>query len=233
MTKAALQNTKFYHLLSLIFIACLFTANMAEMKIINIMGMAQVSAGILFFPLLYLLNDVLTEIYGFSASRRTIWLALLFNLIFTMFMYLITFLPAGDDWAKKEAFELIFGLSPQIMIGSLITYFFGELINASIMASLKIQFQGRLFALRAIFSTLISSFLESVLFGIIMFYNQLTLYGITPNDELVKMIIMLTILKVLYEIIMIPFAIILITYLKKNEGLDVYEKPSFKKIFPF
>ena len=135
-------------------------------------------------------------------------------------------LPEGDDWQEKEAFEIIFALSPRIMIGSLISYFFGELINASIISYLKLGLQGRLFALRAVFSTLISSFLESVMFGLIAFYGRI------PDDELIKMTVMLTILKVLYEIIIMPLTIIFVSYLKKTENLDVYEKPSLKKIIP-
>ena len=135
-------------------------------------------------------------------------------------------LPEGEDWQEKEAFEVIFALSPRIMLGSLISYFLGELINSSIISSLKLQLQGRLFALRAVLSTLISSFIESILFGIIAFYGRI------PDDELVKMTVMLTILKVLYEIAVMPFTIMLVNYLKKVENLDVYEKPLLKNIFP-
>jgi len=190
------------------------------------MGVAQVGAGTIFFPLLYVLNDIITEVYGFSASHRTIWVALCFNSTFSLLMYLTMLLPEGDNWQEKEAFEVIFALSPRIMIGSLISYFFGELINASIISYLKLSLQGRLFALRAVFSTLISSFLESVMFGIIAFYGRI------PDDELIKMTVMLTILKVLYEIIIMPLTIMLVSYLKKTENLDVYEKPSLKKIIP-
>ena len=226
MKSDTLSNTKFYHILTLIFVFCLFISNIAEMKIIDVMGVAQVGAGTIFFPLLYVLNDIITEVYGFSASHRTIWVALCFNSTFSLLMYLTMLLPEGDNWQEKEAFEVIFALSPRIMIGSLISYFFGELINASIISYLKLSLQGRLFALRAVFSTLISSFLESVMFGIIAFYGRI------PDDELIKMTVMLTILKVLYEIIIMPLTIMLVSYLKKTENLDVYEKPSLKKIIP-
>jgi queuosine precursor transporter len=108
----------------------------------------------------------------------------------------------------------------------LISYFLGELINASILSVLKLQLHGKLFAIRAIFSSLISSFLESALFGIIAFYGRI------PDDELLKMTVMLTILKVLYEIVTMPLTLVLVGYLKKAENLDVYEKPSLKKILP-
>ena len=221
-------DTKFYHLLTLTFVFCLLISNVAGMKIVDVFGIAQVGGGILFFPLLYVINDVITEVYGFSASRRTIWIALFFNIAFSSLMYLLMLLPAGDDWHEKEAeaFEIIFTLSPRIMLGSLTSYFIGELINSSIISTLKLQLKGRLFALRAIFSTLVSSFIESVLFGLIAFYGRI------PDDELIKMTVMLTLLKVMYEIIVIPFTIIFVNYLKRTERLDSYERPTLAKVFP-
>ena len=226
MQKISTSQTKFYNLLTVIFIFCLFISNIAEMKIMDVFGFAQVGAGTIFFPLLYIMNDIITEVYGFSASRKAIWAALFFNIAFTVLMQLIMILPDGDDWQEKEAFEVIFMLSPRIVIASLTSYFLGELINSSILSSLKLHFQGRIFALRAIFSTLVSSFLESIMFGFIAFYGRI------PDDELIKMAIMLTIMKVLYEIITLPISLTLVNYLKKAEQLDVYEKPSLKKILP-
>lgn len=219
-------NTKYYSILTITFIFLLFISNMAEMKIVNFFGISELGAGTIFFPLLYVFNDIITEVYGFSASRRTIWLALIFNLTFSLLMYLIIKLPEGADWQEKEAFETIFTLSPRIMAGSLISYFLGELINSSIISHLKFKFKGQLFALRAIFSTFISSFVESILFGLIAFYGRI------PDDELIKMIITLSLLKVLYEIVVMPFTIIFVSHLKKVEQLDVYEKPTLRKIFP-
>ncbi len=226
MKKMATTQTKFYNLLTLIFIFCLFISNIAEIKIINVFGLAQVGAGTVFFPLLYVLNDIITEIYGFSASRRTIWLAMLFSIAFTLSIQLILVLPDGYDWQEKKAFETVFMLSPRIMVASLSSYFLGELINSSILSALKLQFQGKMFALRAIFSTLVASFFESIMFGVIAFYGRI------PDDELIKMAIMLTIMKVLYEVITLPISQALVNYLKRSEQLDVYEKPSLKKILP-
>lgn len=226
MTQQLCFNTKFYSLLTIIFIFLLFISNMAEMKIVNFFGVAQIGAGTIFFPLLYVFNDIITEVYGFSASRRTIWLALFFNLSFSVLMYLIILLPEGEEWMEKEAFNTIFMLSPRIMAGSLISYFLGELINATIISNLKLKFKGQLFAIRAIFSTFVSSFIESILFGIIAFYGRMS------DDELIKMIVTLSLLKVFYEIIVMPFTVRFVSYLKKVEQLDVYEKPSLKNIFP-
>lgn len=226
MTGQNLQKTKYYNFLTLVFIFCLLISNLAEIKIFDFFGLAQIGGGTIFFPLLYVLNDIITEVYGFSASRRTIWLALFFNILFTVLMQLVILLPDGADWNEKQAFEIVFFLSPRIMVGSLVSYFIGELVNSTIISSLKLRMHGQMFPLRAVLSTFISSFLESVLFGLIAFYGRI------PDDELVKMTIMLTLLKVLYEIVIMPFTVIFVLYLKKTEKLDVYEKPSLKKILP-
>lgn len=226
MIEQELQKTKYYTFLTLIFIFCLLISNLAEIKIFDFFGLAQIGGGTIFFPLLYVLNDIITEVYGFSASRRTIWLALFFNILFTALMQLVILLPDGADWNEKQAFETVFLLSPRIMVGSLVSYFIGELVNSTIISSLKLRMHGQMFPLRAVLSTFISSFIESVLFGIIAFYGRI------PDDELVKMTIMLTLLKVLYEIVIMPFTVIFVSYLKKTEKLDVYEKPSLKKILP-
>lgn len=224
--KSVVNNSKYYHLITLIFVFCLLISNIAEMKLLSIYGYFQIGAGTFFFPLLYVLNDVLTEVYGFSDSRRTIWLALLFNLLFSGLMYLIMLLPSGPDWQEKEAFETIFALSPRVVIASISSYFVGELVNSSIISYLKVLLRGKRFIFRALFSTLVASFIESVMFCYIAFYKRV------PDFELIKMIIMLTVLKVLYEVIIMPLTLLMVSYLKKVENLDIYEKPTFKKILP-
>ena len=228
MAKVDLGRTKHYNFLTIFFIFCLLISNLAEIKIIDVFGWGQFGAGTIFFPLLYVLNDILTEVYGYTASRRTIWLALFFNLLFSLIMFLVMLLPSGPDWQEKEAFETVFALSPRIIIGSITSFFVGELINAIMIANLKLQLKGRIFAVRALFSTLISSLIESILFGVIAFYGRV------PGDELVKMIVMLTLAKVLYEFLIMPLSLSFIAFLKKSENLDVYEKPSLKATFaPF
>lgn len=228
MNNTQVINTKFYNLITVIFVFCLLISNIAEAKIVDIFGIAQFGAGTLFFPLLYVMNDILTEVYGFSASRRTIWVALGFNLLYSFLMQIVLLLPPGPDWQEKEAFETIFGLSPRIVTGSIVSYFIGELINAIILANLKMQLKGRIFAVRALFSTLIASLVESIIFAYIAFYERI------PGDELLKMICVLTLTKVFYELLIMPFTLKVISFLKKVEQLDVYEKPSLKAVFaPF
>lgn len=221
-----INSSRYYHLMTLIFVFCLLLSNLAAIKLVDIGGYFQIDAGTLFFPMLYVLNDVLTEVYGFSASRRTIWLGLMFNILFSGLMYFIVLIPSGGDWQEKEAFDTIFTLSSRIVVASVSSYFIGELINSSIISYMKVSLRGKRFVFRALFSTSVASFVESTMFCFIAFYGRI------PDAELVKMTLMLAVLKVLYEIVLMPITVPLVAYLKKAEGIDIYEKPTLRNIVP-
>jgi uncharacterized integral membrane protein (TIGR00697 family) len=219
------DNKKYYNILTITFVVCLLLSNIAEIKMCNFFGYT-IGAGTIIFPLLYILNDVLTEVYGFLASRRTIWLALCFNIIFSIFLYIIASLPASQYWQDQQAFETIFYISPRIVTASVLSYFIGELINAIIIALLKVKFNGRMFGFRAILSTFIGAFIESIMFCYMAFWGRI------PSLELTKMIYLLTIVKVLYEILTLPLTVKFVAFLKKSDRSDVFEKPSFKQLIP-
>jgi uncharacterized integral membrane protein (TIGR00697 family) len=217
-------NKIYYNSLTLIFNLLLLFSNIAEIKICSFFGYS-VGAGTIVFPLIYILNDVITEVYGFSASRKIIWIALISNCVFSLFITLIVLLPSSPHFELQDAFEQIFLISSRIVAGSVISYFIGELLNAVIIATLKIKFKGYYFAFRAIFSTLVASFIESLIFALIAFYGRV------PNVELFEMIILLTIIKVIYEILVMPFTIKFVKFLKVKEGINVFEQPTLKSIF--
>ena len=219
------STKKYYNLITIAFVVLLLFSNLGETKISDFWGY-PIGAGTIVFPLLYVLNDVLTEVYGFSASRRTIWIALFVNILFSIFMYGVMLLPPSVHWDGQDAFEQIFSVSPRIVFGSVTSYFIGELLNATIISFLKVKLSGRYFALRAIFSTFIGSFVESTMFGFIAFGGRL------PFEELVQMIVLLTLIKVSYEILIMPFTLGLVHFLKTAEGSNVFEKPSLKSFMP-
>lgn len=225
MKNTTSSEKKYYNSLTIFFTVLLLLSNLAETKICNFFGCA-IGAGTLIFPLLYVLSDVITEVYGFTDSRKTIWVGFGYSCFFSIFIYIVYLLPPSEHWHEQEAFEKIFLVSPRIVFGSVISYFVGEMLNTMIIAFLKVKFHGRYFALRAIFSTFIGSSFESILFGFIAFFGRI------PTNELVKMIALLTLIKVLYEILIMPVTIKLIAYLKKIEGLNVYETPSLKGFWP-
>ncbi len=174
--------------------------------------------------MLYVLNDILTEVYGFTASRRVIWLALFSNLFLTIVLYIVVYLPPSDHWSNQEAFVQIFSLAPRIFIASLSSYFIGELLNASVISTMKIMLEGRNFALRAILSTCVGAFIETTIFASIAFGLKL------PASYLLSMIFTLTALKVLYELAVLPLTVKVTRYLKVVENMDSYEKPSWRGV---
>ena len=170
------------------------------------------------------MNDILTEVYGFSASRRVIWIALYCNLFMTLTLYLVVQLPPSDHSHTHEEFTTIFALTPKIFLASLSSYFIGELLNASAISTLKIMLEGRNFAFRAILSTCVGAFIETAIFASIAFGAFL------PISNLLSMIFTMTALKVAYELVVLPFTIRITNFLKKVENIDSFEKPSWRGI---
>ena len=152
------NQRKYYMTITIMFTVLLLFSNIAETKICNFFGYA-IGAGTIIFPLLYILSDILTEVYGFTASRKTIWIGFCYSCLFSGFIYIVCLLPASEYWSGQPAFLEIFSTSPRIVVGSVTSYFVGELLNTTIIASLKIKLKGRYFALRAIFSTFVGSLL--------------------------------------------------------------------------
>ncbi|RTK92721.1 MAG: VUT family protein [Rickettsiales bacterium] len=219
-----IKNFKYYNMITVIFIVCLITANMGATKLFQF-GSLVLPGGIIVFPLLYVINDILTEVYGFTASRRVIWLALFSNLFFTLILYAIVYFPPAEHHSNQESYANIFGLTPRIFIASLSSYFIGELLNASTISTLKIMQSGKNFAARAIISTCIGALVETAIFAGIAFG------AILPAHTLLMMVFTLTALKVLYELLVLPITVKITKYLKKVEGIDSYESPSLRGIF--
>jgi len=170
------------------------------------------------------MNDILIEVYGFSASRRVIWTALYCNLFLTLILYIIVQLPHSDHSHTHEAFAIIFALTPKIFIASISSYFIGEIINASAISILKIKLEGHYFAIRAIFSTFIGALIETTIFASIAFSSFL------PLASLISMILTMTTLKVTYKIAVLPFTTRITKFLKKAENIDSFEKPAWQGI---
>lgn len=219
------SNQNYYFTLSVTFTVLLILSNLGATKITSFFGIA-LDGGTILFPLLYIISDVLTEVYGFSASRRVIWIAFCYNILFSAFVYLLIVLPPSEYWLGQNSFETIFAVSPRIVVASISSYLLGEFLNTTIIAYGKIRFAGEYFAIRAIFSTFVGSLLESIFFSCIAFW------GIVPVNELIKMVLILATIKVLYEVMFMPITARLVVFLKQREGINVFEKPSFRGFFP-
>src|SRR5437868_9266409 len=180
-----------------VFVTCLLTANIIAVKLITLFGFL-VPAGIIVFPLSYLFGDVLTEVYGYGAARRVIWLGFACNLLAVIAIYLGGLAPAAPFWHQQAAYEAILGFTPRLLLASFTAYLVGEFANSFVLAKLKIATQGRWLWTRTIGSTLVGEGLDSLIFITLAFF------GTIPSDGLLNAVITQWLFKSVYEIVATP-----------------------------
>lgn len=219
-------RTGYFHLMTVMYVLVFIISNTAAIKIGVFFG-NFLPTGIIYFPILYILNDVITEVYGFRTSRKVIWLTIICNLVFTGALYISVVLPGAGGVESNQYFDAVFAMSPRILLASITSFLIGEYANSLVLAISKIKYQGKWFGVRAIFSTLIGVAIESSLFAFIAFY------GIIGAVELIEMTIVLVIVKVLYEVISLPITTRIVYCLKSKEGIDYYDYGTKFNILPF
>lgn len=199
-----------------IFITCLLAANIIAVKLIAPFGLL-VPAGTVVFPLAYLFGDVLTEVYGYAATRLVIWLGFFCNLILVAAIWLAGIIPAAPIWNEQAAYDTILGFTGRLLMASFVAYLAGEFLNALVLAKLKIKTKGRWLWLRAISSTLCGQGVDTLIFILIAFGGTL------PVHLLVTAILVQWWLKVGYEVVATPLTYVVVNFLKKREGRDHYD----------
>ncbi len=206
-----------FMVLGTIFCVCLITANLLETKLIQI-GPLSITAGLLVFPISYIINDCIAEVWGFRKTRLIIWLGFLMNFWTVAIGQIAVLLPSPPFWEGEESFNFVFGLAPRIATASLMAFLAGSFLNAYVMSKMKIAYHGRRFSLRAITSTIVGESADSLIFFPVAFL------GLMPLIELFKLMVIQIILKTLYEIIVLPITIRVVRYVKQADGSDVYDK---------
>lgn len=199
-------------LLAITFCVCLIAANLLGIKIIQI-GNFAVSAGLLVFPISYIINDCLTEVWGFKKARIVIFTAFLMNIFIVLIGLIVVYIPSSPFWNGNEHFAYVFNIAPRTTIGSLLAFLSGSLLNAFVMNKMKTLNNGKYFSFRAIVSTIVGEGVDSVIFFPIAFL------GIIGFQELLMMILAQVILKTLYEILILPITIRSVKKLKQIEGI--------------
>lgn len=206
-----------FMMMAVVFCVCLITANLLETKLITL-GPFAVTAGLLVFPISYIINDCIAEVWGFRRARLIIWLGFIMNFFVVAIGNLAVYLPSPSFWNGAEHFNFVFGMAPRIAIGSFGAFLLGSFLNAYVMSKMKISSSGKHFSYRAILSTIVGETADSLLFFPVAFG------GIIPVDELLKLVAMQAILKTSYEVIVLPITIRIVRYVKKHEGEDVYDE---------
>lgn len=200
-----------------LFVTCLLVSNVTAVKLIMVGGWV-LPAAVVVFPISYIIGDVLTEVYGFARARQVIWLGFLCNLLAVLAFALAGALPAAPFWQGQEAFETILGATPRILVASFAAYLAGELVNAYVLARVKVLTAGRWLWARTIGSTLVGQLLDSAIFIGIAFA------GIMPAEALVGAVIVQWLVKSGFEALATPITYAVVGFLKRVEGMDVYDR---------
>ena len=201
---------------SVLFCVCLITANVLETKQISI-GMFNITGGLLVFPVSYIINDCVCEVWGYGKARLLIWLGFAMNFLFVAFGAAADAIPGAPYWHNDEGFHAVFGLAPRIAAASFVAFLVGSFVNAYVMSRMKISSEGRNFSLRAILSTVFGEGADSLIFF------PLALYGVVPTSELPIFIVTQVVLKTVYEIVVLPVTIYVVRMTKQIEDEDAYD----------
>ena len=218
------QVSVLFMLFSMLFCVCLITANVLETKQMSF-GPISITGGIIVFPISYIINDCVCEVWGYRKTRMLIWLGFLMNFLFVVFAAICDAIPGAPYWDNDAGFHAIFGLAPRITAASFLAFVVGSFANAYVMSRMKVLSQGRNFSLRAIMSTILGETADSLIFF------PLALGGVVPNSELPVLILSQIVLKTLYEILILPVTIQVVRFTKRHEGIDEYDKNINYNIF--
>ena len=201
----------------ILFAITLLISNILATKIILI-GSWAAPAGVLIFPIAYILNDVIVEVWGYRKARLIIWSGFAVNLLAVLFFTIAIAFPAAPFWQNQEAFATILGNTPRIIVASLLAYLTGSFLNAYVMSRVKVLMKGKDFSVRAILSTLFGETADSLIFIVIAFA------GTFPVKVILVMVATQACIKTLYEIVVLPITIVVVKKVKEMEGLDTFDE---------
>ena len=221
---ARLSSFRLYDLLVHIFVVILLVSNLVGQKIciipfLHFFGhQPRVSGAQLLFPATYIFADVFTEVYGYGASRRAIWIALFSNILLTLVGVFVVAFPAAPEFANQKAFEAVFYVVPRFVIASLIAFWAGEFTNSYTLAKMKLWTDGKWLWTRTVGSTITGQFVDTTTVIAIAFA------GVAPFGTILNLIISGYLFKVVYEVVATPVTYWIVNNLKRIEGIDVYDR---------
>jgi len=210
------ESFKYYSVISTFFVATLMISNVVATKLFSL-GSLIFTGGILIFPITYIFGDILTEVYGYSRSRKIIWTGFVSLIFMSLIFWIVGSLPTAPTWQNQEAYLLILGFVPRIVLASIIGYWAGSFVNSFVLAKMKLLTKGKYLWTRTIGSTLVGEGVDTLLFVSIAFY------GVISGEILFLAILSGYAFKVAYEIIATPITYKIVGFLKKAESTDYYD----------
>lgn len=200
-----------------LFAACLVISNMLDTKIFKFFSL-DLPGGIILFPIVYVFGDMLTEVYGYSLSRRVIWTGFAALLLMVVTSVIVQHLQPASFWTLQKEYDDILGKVPRIVAASVTAYFLGEFANSYTIAKLKVKDEGKRMPLRFVLSTVVGQFVDTTVFVLIAFTGQMDF------NALVMVTLSAWTFKVAWEIIALPITLPLVKWLKKKENEDYYDR---------
>ncbi len=210
------KGYRYFDLVMAIFVAVLLISNVASSKILDL-GPFTFDGGTILFPISYIFGDILTEVYGYSRSRRVIWIGFGCAILMALVFAIVGALPPAEGWRGQEAYMAILGQTPRIVLGSLIAYFAGEFSNSYTLAKMKVFTHGRWLWTRTIGSTMVGEGVDTLLFVLIAFY------GLYNPSLLLSIIISNYLFKTGFEALVTPLTYLVVNTLKRVENEDYYD----------
>ena len=208
-----------YEMLAGLFVMTLIVSNITSIKVVAI-GPLVFDAGTILFPLSYIVGDIVTEVYGYRKMRSLLYVGVV-SLILTMTTFwVVQILPASPDWPNQVAYESILGVVWRIVLASVTALFLGEIMNAYVMARMKVRSKGKNLWVRMISSSVVGSAIDTVVFSTVAFL------GTMPFDALAQLMITVFLIKITTEVIVSPLTIKIINIVKRREKIDTYEQPA-------
>jgi queuosine precursor transporter len=209
---------RYFDFVMVAFVTILLLSNLIGAAKLSSVGGFTFGAGILFFPLGYVLGDVLTEVYGYAHARRCVWAGFAAMLFMALMSWVVVALPPAPGWSGQASYEAVFGSTWRIVFASLLALWAGEFANSFVLAKMKVLTQGKHLWTRTVGSTVVGQGVDSILF------YPLAFLGIWSNAQVLTVMVTNWALKVGWEVVLTPVTYAVVGYLKRSEGVDVFDR---------
>lgn len=219
-----MKYSKTFLWMAVIFNVCIIASNLFASKVFSAGASVVLPGAVVIFPVTYIINDCLSEVYGYRSARLVIGMGFIMSIFFALVSQLVILLPGAPFWDGDNAFRTVFGAVPRATIASLLAFIVGSNVNALVMSRMKVKDKGSRFGLRAIVSSLLGEFCDSLIFMTIVFWSN----GL---HSIIIMILCQVSAKVMYEIILLPLTSYVVRRVKEHDKTDVYDDISSYKLF--
>ncbi|WP_296675826.1 queuosine precursor transporter [Novosphingobium sp.] len=214
----ARRHYRYFDYVMAAFVAILLLSNLIGAAKLATLGGYTFGAGIMFFPISYVLGDVLTEVYGYANARRCVWVGFAAMIFMAFMSWVVVALPPASGWSGQSAYESVFGSTWRIVAASVIAFWAGEFVNSFVMAKMKIWTEGGKLWTRTIGSTFFGQAIDSLIFYPIAFL------GIWSTGQVLTVMVTNWLLKVVWEALLTPVTYAVVGWLKRREGVEVFDR---------